>query len=186
MKILGKHKKIDMDFWEIFTAEFISVTGGIIAGVLLSLLMNKLELIPALLVLLPGFLEMRGNIAGSLASRLGTDLHIKKLYKLKDGSILRDNVLSSVILGIIVTLSLGFFAYLLTYFLFGINNINIIFIALIASILAMTFEIPLTVITTFWLFKKGYDPDDIMGPYVTAVGDVVSILAIVITINLII
>lgn len=188
MRILGKHKKIgDRDFREILTAEFISVTGGIFGGLLLSFLISNLEAIPALLILLPGFLEMRGNIAGTLSARLGTDLHLKKISKtLKESSILKENLLATLFLAIFVSLIIGVFAYLVTYYLFGINKINIIFISLIASIFALVLEIPLTVITTFFLFKHGYDPDDIMGPYVTTIGDVFSILALIVTINVLI
>jgi len=188
MKILGKHKRLwDKDFWEILTAEFLSVTGGIIGGILLSVLTNKLEMIPALLILLPGFLEMRGNIGGSLAARLSADLHLKKISaKLKETSILKDNVLASSILAIFIALILGLLAYLSVYLIFGINNTNIIFIALIASVLSLILEMPLTIVATFWLFKHGYDPDDIMGPYVTTIGDVFSILALIITVMVII
>ncbi len=188
MRILGRHKKvIDKDFLEIVSAEFISVTGGVLAGVLLTLLTGKIELIPALLILLPGFLEMRGNISGSLAARLGASLHLKKIRtNLKSNKLLNENVIASIILAIIVSIALGIIAYLITYFIFDINNTNIIFIALIASILSTIIEIPLTVITTFWLFKHKYDPDDIMGPYVTTIGDVVSVISLIIAAALLI
>ena len=72
MKIIGKkrEKVIDKDFFEISVSELISVTGGIIAGIFLLGLIDKLSLIPGLLILLPGFLEMHGNISGSLTGRL--------------------------------------------------------------------------------------------------------------------
>ena len=53
---------ISKNFKEIFTAEFISVTGGLIAGSLLVFQVDKLLLLPGLFILIPGFLEMRGSI----------------------------------------------------------------------------------------------------------------------------
>jgi cation transporter-like permease len=45
-------------------------------------------------------------------------------------------------------------------------------------------EIPLTIYTTIWLFKHKFDPEDIMGPYVTTLGDIISILSIVLVVTL--
>ena len=58
-------------------------------------------------------------------------------------------------------------------------------IPLIAGIIANTIEIPLTLFTTLYLFKKGYDPNNIMGPFVTSTGDIISILSILITLTII-
>ena len=106
MKILGK-RVIDKDFKEIFTSEFFSVTGGLLAGIFLLVLVNKLELIPGLFILLPGFLEMHGNIFGSLAARLGALLHTKHIKpKFEHNKILYINIFSSILLLIIVSLFL--------------------------------------------------------------------------------
>ena len=89
---------MDEEFREIFFSEIISITGGLFAGTMLAVFVNKLFLIPGLLILLPGFLEMRGNISGSLAGRLSVDLHLKKLkpaLKFKNNVLLKDNIAAS-------------------------------------------------------------------------------------------
>ena len=185
MKILGK-RLIDKDFREIFTSHFISITGGIIAGTFLLGVVNKLEMLPGLFILLPSFLEMHGNIFGSLAARLGTLLHTKHIKpKLRHNKLLSTNIWASVWLTLIVSLFLGTIAYLISFFVFGENNPILILIAIIAAIIALVIELPITVITTFWFFKHGYDPDDVMGPYITTMGDIISMVSLFIVVAVI-
>jgi mgtE-like transporter len=179
----GKSQK---DFREILTSEIISVTGGLAAGTMLAFFTDKLYLIPGLLILLPGFLEMRGNISGSLSARLSSGLLLGALNpKMKNEKVLWGNVLASFTLVLIVSFILGSVAYLASMYFFGISNPAIILIALIAGILSNLIEIPITIFACFWLFKKGHDPNNIMGPYVTTTGDIISILALMLAIVMI-
>lgn len=169
------------DFKEILGAEIISTTGGLFAGLLLASFVGKLSIIHGLLIFLPGFLEMRGNISGSLASRLSSGLFLGVVKpKFRGSRVLKGNVVASFLLVVIVSLFLGLIGYLVSYFVLGVNAPQIILIALIAGTISNLIEIPLTIATTFWLFKKGHDPNNIMGPYVTTLGDIVSIIALLI------
>ena len=174
---------LNKEFREIFSAEIISMTGGLLAGSILAAYIDKILLIPGLLIFLPGFLEMRGNISGSLAARLGTALDLKKIPVKIDGSrFVSKNVAATFIEAFAVALSLAFVAYLVTYFVFGTATFEIFWIAIIAAVLANVIEAILTVHATFWLFKKGHDPNNIMGPYVTTTGDVVSVISLLLAI----
>lgn len=187
MRVTGKSKKriIDKDIREIFTAEILSLTIAIIAGIILSVVIEKIYLIPALLILLPGFLELKGNITGSLSARLGTALHTRKIKpEIRYTDFIRQNILADLFLTIFISLILGLLAYGLTYIVFNSSNPEIILISLVAALLAVVILIPLTFFSSFWLFKHGYDPDDIMGPYITHIGDVVSIASILLVVML--
>ena len=117
---------------------------------------------------------------------MGAALHTKKIKpKLEINSFLKENVSADIFLTIIVSGVLGIVAYAITYVIFKINNPEIILVSLLAAVLAMAITIPITVISTFWLFKHGYDPDDIMGPYITSIGDVASIIALLIAVMVI-
>ncbi len=169
------------DFKEILGAEIISVTGGLFAGFLLASFVGKLSLIPGLLIFLPGFLEMKGNISGTLASRLSSGMFLGVVKpKFHRSRVLKGNVIASFLLVIILSLILGSIAYIASSFVLGVSAPQIILVALIAGIISNLIEIPLTVATTFWLFRKGHDPNNIMGPYVTTLGDIVSIVALLI------
>lgn len=183
-RIIGKSSfEKHREFYEIFFSEFVSITAGLIAGLILLNIKNSLEFVPSLLILLPGFLELHGNLFGSLAARLSVALHFRKLKpELNHNKIFVSNIMATIFLAVIVSFILGIVAYLLTKIIFGISAINIIFIALIAMFFSLILEIPLTVFATFWLFKKGLNPDDIMGPYVTTLADIISVVTILIAV----
>ncbi|MEM3074424.1 MAG: magnesium transporter [Candidatus Pacearchaeota archaeon] len=173
----------ERDFKEIFSSQFISLIGGIFAGTILAVYTNNLLLIPGMLILLPGFLEMRGGISGSLAARItsGMFLGFIKPNKIKT-KIIKGNIIASFILVIIVSLFLGVLAYFFTLIIFDTSFPKIIIYSLLAALIANIIEIPLTLFFTFYLFKKGYDPDNIMGPFVTTTGDITSIISLLVVI----
>ncbi|MAG50746.1 hypothetical protein CL621_03880 [archaeon] len=176
------------DFLEILSGELIAVTGGLLAGLSLAIFKDKLLLIPGLFILLPGLLEMRGNISGSLAARIGSALHLGTLSanaKFNNKTILR-NIFASFLLVIFVSLVLGSLAYVATLIFFKIQFIEIIYISVFAAVLSNIILLPLTIKTSLWLYKKGHDPDNIMGPYITTIGDVVCILAILLAITVVV
>lgn len=174
---------ISKDFRPILSSELISVTGGLMAGLMLTFATNKIDLIPGLLILLPGFLEMRGNISGSLSARLSSGLFVHAVQaKYRKNDILRGNVIASMILVVALSFFLGVLTYYIGVEFFGISNPNIILIAVVAGILSNIIEIPLTVAITFWLFRHGHDPNNVMGPYITTTGDIVSIFSLLVAI----
>jgi mgtE-like transporter len=174
------------DFREILTSELISVTGGLFAGFLLALFTDQLLLIPGIFILIPGFLEMRGNISGSLSARLGSGLWVGALRpQLRKNRVLHGNLLASAVLVLAVSLVLGAVAYAASLLFFGINAPQLLAVALLAGIISNVIEIPLTAATTFWLFRRGHDPANIMGPYVTTTGDIISIVSLVAAIGIV-
>lgn len=175
-------RKALREFEEILFIEFISVTGGVFAGFLLAQYLGKIALVPGLLILFPGFLAMRGNISGALAARLGAALHLGLLEHRKYHYFLRANDLAAFCLGVAASLFLGIVAYLGTLLFFHANAPGIILVALIAGIISNIILIPLTSVTSTWLFRHGHDPDNIMGPYITTLGDIVSVAALIIAV----
>ncbi len=177
---------LDKNFKEIFLSQIVSIIGGLITGTILVAYTEKLFLIPGLLILLPGFLEMRGNISGSFTSRLssGLFLGVIKPNKIKT-KIINGNLMASFFLAIIISLTLGILAFLFNYLILKVVYVKIIFVPLIAGVIANTIEIPLALATTFYLFKRGHDPNNIMGPFITSTGDVTSIIALLVAITII-
>ncbi len=170
------------DFHDILYSQVISLVGGMIAGIVLAVYTDKLLLIPGMLILLPGFLEMRGNISGSFASRISSGLfvgvvrpqthHLTKLFK--------GNITASFALAIIVSLSLGVIAFIFNYLTLRVVALQLIYIPLIAGVIANAIEIPLALFFTVYFFKKGHDPNNIIGPFITSTADISSIIALLI------
>ena len=174
------------DFKEISAGELISITGGLMAGMILAHIKEELILIPGLLILIPGFLEMKGNIDGSLSSRLSSALHMGNLLpKIQNSAFLRQNIYATTLLSLIVSIILGVMALLVTYIYYRVIYIKILYISIAAVVLSNLILNPITIVTCFWLFKHGHDPDNIMGPYVTTVGDVISLISLFIVVAVI-
>ena len=177
---------VKKDAKEIAASEIFSMTGGLLAGLMLTFVTDKLSLVPGLLILIPGFLEMRGNISGSLSARLSAGLFVGSLKpRLEKNPILRHNILASFTLVIALSFSLGLVATGAFYIFFGKFNFDLIFVALVAGILSNVIEIPLTIATTFYLFRHGHDPNNIMGPYITTTGDIISIISLLFAISVV-
>ncbi len=176
----------DKNFREIFTSEMVSLLGGLFAGTMLAIYTDKLLLIPGMLLLLPGFLEMRGNISGTLASRLSSGLFLDVIKPNRPSRrIVRGNLLASFFLAIVASLALGIIGFVFNYFVLGVFYPRIILLPLIAGIIANAIEIALTFSATFYFFRKGHDPNNIMGPFITTTGDISSILSLLIVIAII-
>ncbi len=176
----------DRNFYDILSSEAISIAGGLLAGLLLALYADKLLLLPGMLILLPGFLEMRGNISGTLASRLSSGLFLKVIKPNKRNTkLVRGNIFASFALAIFVSLLLGVIAFAFNYFVFHTIYVKLILIPLIAGAIANTVEVAIVLFATFYLFKKGHDPNNIMGPVITTTGDITSVAALLIAFALI-
>lgn len=179
-------KILDKNFEEIFVTQIISLIIGLVVGVSLAIYKEKILLIPGMIILLPGFLEMRGNISSTFAARLssGLFLGVIKTNEIKS-SIIRGNIIASFILAFVVSFFLGLLACFFTYAFYKIIYYKIIFLALIAGVLANAIEIILTLFATLYFFKKGHDPNNIMGPFVTSTGDITSVCTLIITMMII-
>ncbi len=169
------------DISQMSVAEIISITGGIGSGIVLAAITGVLERIPAILILIPGFFELSGNVGGSLAARLGTALHLGMVRGKRGKKIIRNNVVSSFLIYMAASLFLGVLAFVVSSII-GINErgFDIILVSLIGGLISSAINIIFTLFTTIFLFKHNYDPDDIMGPVVTTLGDIFSTLALVI------
>jgi len=172
---------LDKDFEEILSSELISIMGGLTVGIILAVFTDKILLIPGMLILLPGFLEMRGNISGSFASRLSSGLFLGVIRPDKFKTrIIQGNLIASSLLVLFLSFVLGSMAFLFSFFVLHVFIFRIILLPIVAGIIANAIEIPLTLFFTLYFFRKGHDPNNIMGPFVTSTGDVTSIISLLI------
>lgn len=174
------------DSIQILFGLLVATTGGLMAGLLLASSVGMIELVPGLLILLPGFMELRGNISGALSARLSTALHLgtikPKVLHRRGKPIIRDNIVASFILVLVVSAVLGFVATGVSYFLFGVNKLTLVYISVTAALISNIVLLPSTIMFCFLIFRHKMDPDNVMGPYVTTVGDVVSVLSLLLAI----
>ncbi|MDR2829482.1 MAG: magnesium transporter [Methanobrevibacter sp.] len=159
--------------------------GDLFAGIILGNMTLYLESFPGLIVLIPGSIGMRGNIYGALASRIGTNLHIGTLSpELKKSDVLSQNIQSSIILTLILSISLGILAKI-TCRLLNFNSMSLVDFIIISSfggLISSLVMLPTTIIIPIKSFQNGWDPDNITTPIITALGDLFTLPSILIAI----
>ena len=181
---LGKHGSIArMSAWNITKTAYrgalptlaVSSVGGLLAGSVLGGMDAELEAVPGLLVMVPAFLAIRGSVYGSLGSRLSSALHqglIEPSFEVDER--LANAVIAAVLNGLLASL----FAALLTYGLLSALDAShaslptLVFIALVGGGLAGIALAVTIVVVVFTGFRRGMNPDDLVGPAVTTAGDV--------------
>jgi len=125
---------ISKDFKESLVSLLMSTMGDLITGIIMGVSTSSLQMLPALIVLIPPAIGMRGNIFASLGSRLGTSLHTGQISPDFKGKILKDNVNSSFILTILMGIYLGIIATFTAHFLgMDVDIIDMILISLMAG-----------------------------------------------------
>ena len=162
----GEHKSI---LKEGLIALLICAIGDLIAGIILGKMTFFLETFPGLLVMIPGAIGMRGNIFGSFASRLSTNLHIGIISpKFERSEELNHNIFSSFVLTLVLSLFLGIVANLMCLLLHypAMSLIDFILISVIAGVISNLIMLPITMFISFKSFQHGWDPAIIMSLFI--------------------
>lgn len=167
----------------------LTTLGGVIAGLALEYTKIALQEIPGLLILLPAILGMRGNISGALGSRLGSALHLGLISpEIKWNKTLHENTLASLILNILMSFFLGIIAYFF-YVLSGFGSdasiIQLTAIALIAGTLAGVILTGMTIILAIVTYGHGLDPDNILMPLLSTIGDIITVICLLLAVSLV-
>lgn len=170
---------------DIFEGQIVSILGGILAGTILASRIENLQFLPGFFILLPGFLELQGCINSTLAARTGSLVHTKGVEKadgLKDYYV-KVNLFSSFILSVVSSLILGIFILFLTLLILKKLVLQLVLVSFLSSLIVSLILIPLTLASSVWLYKRGYDPDNIMGAFLTSVTDIVSVIVLILVIK---
>ena len=170
---------------ESLLALLICAIGDLCAGVILGKMTFFLETFPGLLVIIPGAIGMRGNIFGSFASRLSTNLHIGIISpKFEFSEQLNYNIFSSFVLTLVLSLFLAIIAKVLCILLHqpSMDLIDFILISVIAGVISNLIMLPITMFVSFKSFEHGWDPDNITSPIIAAFGDLFTLPAIILSV----
>jgi len=167
-----------------------SLVGGLLAGVVLGGMRSDLQTIDGLLVLVPALLATRGNVYGSLGARIATALHqglLEPRVSEADDALLRavaaaisNGLLASVFAAVVATLALlslgrpsaGLFTFAA--------------ISIVAGLLSGIALATTVVLVVFAGYRRGYNPDTLVGPLVTTAGDVFGMAALLLAVRVVI
>jgi Permease, similar to cation transporters len=157
----------------------------ILAGISLGGMNELLLLLPGLIVIIPGAIGMRGNNFASMGSRLATKMHsgeidASAITKIQKTPLIIDNIYASFAQTFNMSLLLAVLAYLLGRAL-GFQMIplsHLIFISIIGGLISGVILMVSTIYISIESFKRGWDPDNITTPLITALGDIITIPSI--------
>ncbi len=165
------------DLTEGLASLLICTFGDIIAGTFIGLATDKIALLPALLILIPPTIGMRGNIYSSLGSRLGSYLHTGQLKPVfETGKIMNNNILATSALTMVTAFYLGILSAGVGNLMgFDVTYSSMILISVLAAGISVVFMLPATISLSILTYKKGYDPDNFTAPIITFVGDFITL-----------
>jgi len=164
----------------------IAVLIEILAGQVLQGKQEILVAIPVFLICIPVINSVAGNIGTVLGARLTSGLHvgyIKISFKDKE---MHQNLATSLFMGFLTYFILAIVIYYVGAFSKITNNIGIamfVGIVVLTGFLLILVVATVSILTAFISFKRGLDPDDMVAPVVTTVGDVMGILFLFIIIG---
>ena len=161
-----------------FVAVCIASLTSLIAGVTLSQMSNRIEVVEGLFVLIPVSIGMRGNIFGALAARLGTSIHSGMFEVSREkGADMYQNIYAATLLTIATSGAMGVLGRAIAGLL-GIDTVSIwdfILIAVVGGLLSSAVVLAVTVRLSVTSYERGWDLDSVGSPLITAIGDVVTL-----------
>lgn len=177
--LLHEHDEFFTGLWTLL----ISVTLSFIAGIYLGSVSDILILIPGMMVLVTPSINMRGAIAGILTSRLSSSMHLGGFEKsFKRGSDLGDNLRSSIILTVVISLVLALFGKFICI-LTGTEVIGLLEMVIISVIAGTVSGVLVTfagVLVSLLCYRGNWNLDMIGAPVVTTLGDVLTLPSLVV------
>jgi len=159
-------------------ALMLCAVADLVAGLSLGMFSSYLELVPGLLVLVPGAIGMRGNVYATLGSRLGTYLHTGELSAtLEERALVGQLLFASVSQTLALSCLLALLAkgVMLVMGMPSVSVQTLLVISVLGGVFAAVVMLTATVLITTRSVRKGWDPDNITTPLITATGDLVTI-----------
>jgi mgtE-like transporter len=166
-----------------------SVVGGLLAGVVLGGMQAELRAVPGLLVLVPALLATRGNVYGSLGARLSTGLHqglVEPRVRGAEPRLYRA-VAAAVLNGLLASTFAAVAAFAALTALGGAPATlpTLVAIAILAGILSGVVLSVTVVAVVFAGYRRGYNPDPLVGPIVTTAGDVFGVAFLLLAVRIV-
>ncbi|NHN46383.1 hypothetical protein G9464_02045 [Halostella sp. JP-L12] len=166
-----------------------SAVGGLFAGAVLSGMRAELEAVAGLLVLVPALLATRGNVYGALGAKLSSALHqglVDPVFDFDDERLVAA-VTAAMANGVLVSVFAAVVAYAVLVLL-SRPAASLVTLAAVAFVAGLLSGIALTVVVVFAVFagyRRGLNPDTLVGPVVTTTGDVFGMATLLIAVRIV-
>ena len=166
---------------------FICALIELAAGFTLKGMEGRFVLIPGLAIMTLPLLDLRGNINGALASRLGTALHTGVIApKLKLTAELKANLAASLILSLIASATIGGLSWVSGVMMgLTVNILQLMAVAILAGFISGLILALLTISVAVFTYLHGWDPDNITSPAMATIGDFLTVVCIYLAVLLV-
>ncbi|OAQ53365.1 hypothetical protein HTG_07760 [Natrinema mahii] len=182
------------DAWRIYRESLpilvVSLAGGVFAGSVLGSdgMTAGFERFPGLLLLLPAFLATRGNVYGALGARISSGLHQGMI----DPEFSWDRRLVNAVAASFVNgIGISVFIAVLSWGLLQVLSresarlIELVGIMLVSGVLTSFTLIFGMLALVFASYEYGLDPDNLIGPIVTTLGDIFGVVFLFVAITVV-
>ncbi|GAB3680330.1 magnesium transporter [Salinarchaeum chitinilyticum] len=167
----------------------VSLCGGIFAGLVLGTpaMREGLETYPGLLLALPAFLATRGNVYGTLGARIASGLHQGVL----DPEFAWDRrLVNAAVASVCNGVGISTFVAVCSWGILAVQPgrtpaplLELLGILVLASALTSIVMVGGIVTIVFAGYRRGTDPDNLIGPVVTTLGDVFGVCFLAIAVG---
>lgn len=152
--------------------------GSLATGIVLERMTALLRAFPGLIVLVPPLIGLRGNINTALGARMGSAIHLGVVdpTSLWDPEV-RANVAGSLTLSTLMPALAGVLAWAASR-LVGLEAMSLRLFVVVATVAGLASGIFLSAVTLAILVaahRWGIDPDNVTGPALATIGDVVTL-----------
>ncbi len=176
MPRIFRESTVAKDLKESLISLLLCTSGDLITGATIGFFTGELNAVPALLVLIPPAIGMRGNIFASLGSRIGTYLHTGEIVIGKKSSIFKENINSSFVLTFLMSFYIAIIAWFIAVNLgMEITIMDMLLISLLAGIFSALIMVFFTFFIAFLSYRRGWNPDNITAPLITLAGDIITL-----------
>lgn len=182
------------DAWRIYRESLpilvVSLAGGIFAGSVLGSegMTEGFGRFPGLLLLLPAFLATRGNVYGAMGARISSGLHQGMI----DPSFSWDRrLVNAVAASFINGIGISVFIAVLSWGILELLGresarlVELVAIMLVSGILTSVTLIFGLLGLVFVSYERGLDPDNLIGPIVTTLGDIFGVVFLLVALTVV-
>jgi len=170
-------KKILDETKESFSSIQFALLGEFFYSFFLVTARNYLALFPIIAGLVPVMAAVRGGIYASLASKASTRIHLGlSIHGIRDWWVRKTyfNIfLVLIMISFFVSVLIGVFHYSFYAFL------ESLYASMSSLAIAHIFLVPATIFLAIKVFSRGLNPDDVLGPLITLLGDISTVPALI-------
>ncbi|MEM4623756.1 MAG: magnesium transporter [Desulfurococcaceae archaeon] len=171
METIATRIKLKIKKW--LTPLITLAVAEVLAGLVLRFNVDLLVAYPVLLVLIPGLMDLRGDVYGAIGYRLTKALHLGLTSPSLRSRFNMVNALLGYVVSTVATVNLSFIGLALSI-LTGLEApdlISLLFISLFSTFIVYIMLTPIITTSTIVMFKHGHDPSSFVATIVTGIGD---------------